>query len=115
MNANELRLGNKVNVYFRNQTQEIEIEKIEKNYINNFDIKSIKPIPITEEWLLKFRFKHSGYGFFIHLKNRFEIEFNRNENTFTLNFITGELIEYKYVHQLQNLYFVLTGEELKIK
>lgn len=46
------------------------------------------------------------------MKLSIEIEFNRYEEAFTLDFITGELINYKYVHELQNLYYALTGVEL---
>lgn len=127
MKANELRIGNIIQC----GGIEIEIGKINENFISfnvskNNELKiwnpyipmndeRLKSIPITEEWLLKFGFVNSGYGFFIHLKSLFEIEFNRNEDTFTLDFITRNLIKYEYVHQLQNLFFALTGEELKIK
>jgi len=86
-----------------------------------------EPIPITMEWIEKFGFVFEelddeptleeqsyrkairGYG-----SKAFEIEFNSCEDTFTLNFITGELINYKYVHELQNLYYMLTGSELSL-
>jgi hypothetical protein len=84
-----------------------------------------EPIPITMEWIEKFGFVFKelgeeptleeisyrkavrGYG-----SKAFEIEFNRYEDAFTLDFITGELINYKYVHALQNLYYMLIGSEL---
>lgn len=84
-----------------------------------------EPIPITMEGLEKFGFVFEelgedptleeqsyrkairGYG-----SKSFEIEFNRYEDAFTLDFITGELINYKYVHELQNLYYMLIGSEL---
>lgn len=84
-----------------------------------------EPIPITMEWIEKFGFVFEelgeeptleeqnyrkairGYG-----SKAFEIEFNRFEGTFALNFITGELMNYKYVHELQNLYYMLIGSEL---
>jgi|GEM_PF-5970587 len=82
-------------------------------------------IAITMEWIESFGFVFEelgdeptleeqsyrkairGYG-----SKAFEIEFNRFENAFTLDFITGELINYKYVHELQNLYYFLIGSEL---
>ena len=84
-----------------------------------------EPIPITMEWIEKFGFVFEdlgddptlyeqiyrkavrGYG-----SKSFKIEFNRNEDAFTLDFITGELINYIYVHELQNLYHMLIGSEL---
>ena len=80
------------------------------------------PIPLTEEWLLKFGFKtrttvnHSVQYFIgenpltrdwlldILWLNGYEYPFYRNG-----------FFKIKYVHQLQNLFFALTAEELEIK
>jgi hypothetical protein len=80
-----------------------------------------KPIPITEEWLIKFGWKYYN---------------GKNDGTLTMDFgckidvdfIKGKLnikshyegdnlyreTRIYYVHSLQNLYFALTGEELTI-
>lgn len=79
----------------------------------------IKPIPLTEEWLLKFGFFVStrkncyyknwgtnGVELIVHdyhYKGGFEYELGSNKY---------KVVE--YIHQLQNLYFALTGEELTI-
>jgi hypothetical protein len=119
MQSKELKIGNIVNVYLRNQTQEIEIEKIEKNYINNFSITSIKPIPITEEWLLKLGFeierKQNGDLQADFNKSRFNVYYKNSYNGFLFCDNDTVLTTINHIHQLQNLYFVLTGEELKIK
>lgn len=85
----------------------------------NFEI--CRPIPLTEEWLLKFGFHrhHADYSNdVIYIKN---IDSN---NGFEWGVYPNELgsgIEIKnrillrYVHQLQNLYFALIGEELTFK
>ena len=69
----------------------------------------IKPIQLTEEWLLKFgfqKFKGDNLDCFL---NDFETSCNLK-----LLFWKGTQIQnIDYVHQLQNLYFALTGEELK--
>lgn len=75
------------------------------------------PIPLTEDWLLKFGFEekpkysHPKYwkgNYFCNLNGEF---YTNNES------YEGETLStnIKYVHQLQNLYFALTGEELEIK
>ena len=86
-----------------------------------------EPIPLTEEWLLKFGFEkiitptllkeinityYKKGNFIIYLlKNSFEVELiNQNGEQFNL-YINWE----KHVHTLQNLYFALTGEELTRK
>ena len=74
------------------------------NHQNNY-----QPIPLTEEWLLKFGFQDrfllcDNHKIDYEITERSEIIFWLNENGINLEF----------VHQLQNLYFALTGEELKI-
>ena len=77
------------------------------------DYDEIEPIPLTEEWLLKFGFE------FNVLTNRYELDDWRFDITKPANYDGLLLCEgstaitdrIKYVHQLQNLYFALTGEE----
>jgi hypothetical protein len=84
-----------------------------------------EPIRITMEWVQRFGFVFEELGDESTLEEQsyrkairgygskaFEIEFNRYEDAFTLEFITGESINYKYVHELQNLYYLLRGSEL---
>jgi hypothetical protein len=67
----------------------------------------VEPIPLTEEWLVKFGFKPlvkdwQIKGLIIHARKR--------------GFVVNNRIPIlKTVHQLQNLYFALTGEELTLK
>ena len=74
-----------------------------------------KPIPLTEEWLLKF-----GFKYYVNFNNEYlkkgNIFFFGKKNALCQ---IGEynhdcIINITYVHQLQNLYFALTGEELTI-
>ena len=75
----------------------------------------VEPIPLTEEWLLKvglnfnntFGFSSNKICVFNNLK-RVNIHYDK----FSCDY---EFVCPKYVHQLQNLYFALTGEELEIK
>ncbi len=57
-------------------------------------IEFIRPIPLTEEW--------------------FCWNFNMNYEPDNGDYSKAQ-VELKYVHQLQNLYFALTGEELELK
>ena len=115
MEANELRTGNYAG--FLDPVMETTLQ-----------IKSIIPekgthelyigIPLTEEWLLKFGFDNVGDNDFIknnYKLNNFEYEFSFNEKAFISYGEYGEyhiIGECEYVHQLQNLYFALTGQEL---
>ncbi len=72
---------------------------------------SFEPISLTEEWLLKFGIQ----GWFGN--NRFQIQ-RTTDKLFEViawkNGISFWLCHLEYVHQLQNLYFALTGEELNV-
>lgn len=139
MEARELRIGNLVNT----KSGILEIESISSEGVNlhtytdtHYGVQSsgsyfensldeIDPIPITKEWLIKFGFTHNGYG-----------EFNLNDLNFDCEYTdAGEWVVFldqtkegdkyvsrvyikqgvRFVHQLQNLYFALTGEELEVK
>jgi hypothetical protein len=83
-----------------------------------------EPIPLTEEWLLKFGCEKVKsdiptfsivYGEFIEDDYEHCLIINLDvDNNFYI-VIKGVKLILKYVHQLQNLYFALTGEELTIK
>lgn len=91
------------------------------------DSMIMQPIPISEEWLLKLGAKKMPRGLvWISLSNlKSELHFEsfikkRGEGFDVVSSIVnvqGELIldPIKYVHQLQNLYYALTGEEITIK
>lgn len=67
----------------------------------------LKPTPLTEEWLLKFGFKYkNGYGFI------FKYGYISKQDKYWIYHNICKKID--FVHQLQNLYFALTGEELII-
>jgi hypothetical protein len=124
MTAKELRIGNWV-MEFRGvddngpewKQYEATISTIER-LIKKDD--RIEPIPLTGEWLIRFGFKEEyhepeivfvksmGYGAAYY--------FSLYHNTMFKDIPAGcnefHISEIEYVHQLQNLYFALTGEEL---
>lgn len=92
-----------------------------------------QPIPLTEEWLVKFgfvkkvdyeqdedewgRLSESNPRRGVGLYNPWEDKPNYWFVTFREDVGCGwsDLNEIEYVHQLQNIYFALTGEELTIE
>lgn len=81
-------------------------------------IKDISPIPLTEEWLLKADFEKEIYNEYTDIYNKFPLQlFWNTANSFEYfhKQFGGKFIKIQYVHQLQNLYFALTGEELNFK
>jgi hypothetical protein len=113
MDAKELRVGNWVidGDGDENQVEEICPYSFGKNDFRWDWLKSVEPIPLTEDWLLKFGFDDLGYyGFGIGYFHILYIEDQKNNFQFP---ISNKYVRVKHVHQLQNLYFALTGKELK--
>ena len=132
MKASELRIGNLVDLGNR-IAKVIEINHLacvvvdlEETQDTIEDYERTKPIPLTEEWLLKFGFKKQDYkmsGCFIYklgniiIMNSFR-DNGRKDMGITVEGIsppTWSLADLYFVHQLQNLYFALTGKELILK
>ena len=77
---------------------------------------AVEGIPLTEEWLLKFGFDENLE---LVIRESLSIEFNEDmqASLWAGLYIAGEAdsLKIEYVHQLQNLYFALTGEDLEVK
>ena len=70
-------------------------------------------IPLSEEWLIRAGFeKYSDKEFYIYTSKENEVRFYKSDSDWNLAYF---ITETRYVHQLQNLYFWLTGEELTFK
>ena len=113
MKASELRIGNYYNQFGNiHQVNHVIIKDLTKA---PEDQLWCKPIPLTEEWLLNLGFISNPY------QDRYEnkplhIECDKTKGSLILWCEQlPKSIFIKYVHQLQNLYFALTGEELTIK
>lgn len=118
MNENEVRVGNYIS-YIDDATggQPVEFN------VRDFDVfYKIAPIPLTEEWLLRFGFGEgtvkSKEGLELH-----KIAWNKNnviiqrftiypKQEYRVRLSENWFIKIEYVHTFQNLYFALTGEEL---
>ena len=75
-------------------------------------ISVLKPIPLTEEWLFKFGFDNKFNKGKINIIPKGRLGY-KNGRTY---FNSWTILEKQpdYVHELQNLYFALTGEELTL-
>lgn len=121
MKANELRIGNWVYSAIDSK-QPIKVPPIMIAQLSKNEDKehNIKPIPITEDWLLRFGFELNNIRVKFWTEDRYpqwslkvlKIKKN-NVGDFMLDGF-GFFLHIKYIHQLQNLYFALTGEELKL-
>lgn len=137
INEKELRLGNLIlGIYYTedDEGEEIEHDDIcEVLAINNGDhfadysiyvdsksdteiFSSFHPIPLTEEWLVKLGFERIENNWKCLNLQFATISWERLAGL-TLSFEKESIYlpHIKSVHQLQNLYFALTGQELTIK
>lgn len=71
-----------------------------------------KPIPLTEEWLLKMGFKSNPYNDTYYLNN---VIINCDKTRGFTDLWIDDFPHIKFVHQMQNFYFTITGEELEVK
>lgn len=120
MTAKELRLGN---LFIEENTKEIiSVIGLEKDRIifsgMFLDKWQALPIELNKEWFKKLGMTYyslptksnRSVGYYtLKFGNRFKIN-NSDGNYSFINFRK----EIKYVHQLQNLYFALTNEELTL-
>jgi len=122
MKATELRIGNlaiDTTEGFagrKNRTIEVSHEVIYSIACGN---DYWKPVPLTEEWLERFGFEqmklYTGDNCFVKEKFCVLCDGQLKNYDLRLTFDSDQTIrvELDYVHQLQNLYFALTGEELQ--
>ena len=105
------------------QIKTIEYDWVSKEYFalnTNSDyiyLDLYKPIPLTEDWLLRFGFEKNEYHKHIFIKitnNNFKLKVFLTENIRLIIVGTGREIYINNVHSLQNLYHSLTGKELTI-
>jgi hypothetical protein len=125
MKANELRIGN----YISPLGKGITIVEgfctwdglIQSSSFAERSIEDFEPIKITEEWLLKLGFEcilDISYSFpkpYDNLELAYYGSINGFKKGWVINKLFGLSNGIKYVHELQNLYFALTGEELTVK
>lgn len=78
------------------------------------ELSEFSPIPLTEDWLIRLGFEKvnhiHGYTFWHHKEYRLSIYDTKTE------WMSAYVKHHcKYIHQVQNLIFALTGKELEVK
>jgi len=126
INANELRIGNMV---LDDEDMVVKIEALKSKKYNDWnggdDYETIFEkngesgwaslvfgIPLNEDWLLKFGFEQDEYKAYWYKQDLFYIRIEEGKLIYDHPFHPVDL---QFVHQLQNLYFALTGTELELK
>ena len=116
--ANELRIGNWINDIFDIKNPVVrQIELDDFTAIANYQRSGVKPlflkpILLTPQVLEKCGFKRDWHGY--ALDNIYSLSFSVTKNGEFLACFGDKTVGVivKHLHQLQNLYFALTGEEL---
>ncbi len=119
MKANELRIGNLV------LDQHKEEHIISANCFQIFRYPTMDndygfyPIPITEEWLLRFGFELSYKSewvvrYSLKSNHKFTYKYNIPEGKSWLEY-HGGAIDCIHVHHMQNIIYALTQTELEIE
>lgn len=127
LKANELRIGNLV----QSCGDIISVEYVDKLllkgifhrdniYNTSIQVKHCKAIPLTVEWLIKFNVNEIkkqcplrvNYVKYLKMDNEFNycLCFYFDED----GYVDNVFRKIKYVHELQNLHFALTGVELQL-
>jgi hypothetical protein len=133
MNKRDLRVGNLVEILTANKKinlptgqfgtiEEIREEKVKiklrnesSDVVHVFNRKydTIRPIKLTHEWMLKLGFEEINGFRYKHWNLELSFYFDTNGDLESDYFPI--FIFYKYVNEIQNLYYDLTGDEFKIK
>lgn len=140
MTSNELRIGNLVYPIelWDGEPYSVTAENLSESIYESVDVNhekrlvhilngQIAPIPLTEEWLLTLGFEkierenYKSRKWYLREDIPHAIRFNLQKAT-----IGGQQVmsahkndacvqHIQYVHQLQNLYFALSGEEITVQ
>lgn len=123
MESTDLRIGNYI--YFNDPDSEMPRVQTVRS-LNTPTMNYFTPIPLDSEWLENLGFKYNAGFTDSYELNGFEIYGNPFLEGYQLESIFGhglniELVEKMnsknpilYMHQLQNLYYALTGQELTL-
>lgn len=124
LNPKELRIGNLIaSAAMKGIYSAVVVMTADR--VNGSNQKYYNPIPLTEDWLLEFGFttdwndggkpvlrtewKVKDLTVFYHTRG---LDKKTACLWHDIGFETG--VKIRYVHQLQNLYFALTGRELEL-
>lgn len=139
MKPEELRIGNYVNygIGITDSVVSIDCCMVHLSQYSALGFDDIQGIPLTEEWFEKFGFKEVIEHYDGFSEHSYELTYREGcIDTFTISYdaedfslalfessdnhdeelgIVPNANKARYVHQLQNLYYALTGEELNVR
>ncbi|NML70045.1 hypothetical protein HHL23_09550 [Chryseobacterium sp. RP-3-3] len=142
MEANELRIGNYIqlhrnptdkfmsvhsikSIFFYNKESGYYYSKLDDDFEVNLD-SDVEPVKLTEDWLLKFGFDQMKESTTYEWKDgdyrSVQVDLKSNEAEIYLcgydSVMSSQCFpvdHIQYVHEFQNLFFALKGKELTLK
>lgn len=120
LKATELRIGN---LAFEKDNGVITIDGAMIKWLEEGSYRGIEPIELTEEWLEKLGFQNIDDEIdFSEWQNEWVLIYGNGsdkQEPFRFNYSLNEkgediFIELLFVHQLQNLFYCLCGQELTL-
>lgn len=122
MKANELRIGNLVNYRVRDNLdprkewlQYTQIDWQDLRILSHNMGDGFEPIEITKDWLHRLGFEYNDMILTWSHQDQYLPSLTlTNNGTYIIDGMAYSP-ELRYVHQLQNLFFALTGKELELK
>ena len=121
----ELRLGNRVLVDKNLQQVSmitdaavftIDVEEGHEQKVSEQSFEQIESVPLTDDVLKQYGFVyHNYFKFWQHITTGIRSEMDINSDYDVIDFMRRPIIKkMTSLHQLQNVYFMLKGRELKL-
>jgi hypothetical protein len=126
INPKELMIGNYLYCEYSDEIIQVTEIKNDGVYASSnktvieryYYYEELHPIPIDEKWIIDFGFRDLDYVFVLNAgRKKLLVNWSTRivSSNIRNNFYLNKYKHIKYIHQLQNLYFALTGKELELK
>jgi len=121
----ELRIGNyvlvnefleEVSIITPTTVSTVEVEKISEPIVSEHSLENIQPVPLTDDVLKQCGFVfHDYFKFWQLITTGIRSEMNISPDYEVIDFMRKPILKkLTSLHQLQNIYFMLKGRELKL-
>ena len=125
MKAEELRKGNHINTFINTTEGRLHTKAVVRAlHLNTCEVEGgstteynfLEPIRLSKEWLEGFGFEKYNECFYkIQIKRGYSDGWYLSKGGDLTKSISEFYVRLRYVHELQNFWFTLTGRELVLK
>lgn len=112
--------GNKICKVYQIESHSVRIEILKDSIFSILSDNDLEPIPVTEEILEKCGFDKHDISEYVSQNMYSNLQDDKiyeqfDENGESLFSLVGVDRHFRYLHELQNIYFIYRGETLKIE